>query len=642
MRIQRSLINLQVSALLACFALIGASTASTQNLVPNASFESYSLCPTTSGQVNRCVSWLNPSGSATPDYMNACHTSVVVGVPVNVFGNQAARTGQAYMNVFTAIKTSNYREYVQAMLSSPLVAGQEYEVTFYVSLADGSNQATAQIGAHLSSSAVTAPFSQNLPFIPQVENPGGTANVISDKTQWTKISGLMTAAGGEQFITIGNFRDVATTTAVPSSGLHQGACYYIDDVSVTKTNVTGPLVASSHLVGWSDLSPYTAGYIDLQDVDNGCQPAFTRCRTLSLQRAPTAYAGGTAYDSRYQTIWASDGILLAEYYIQPGTSKSCLPRCKPTKAVKLNTRAFVSGLANSVRTKRLFQLATSAGYMEITTYENRGACLGKNTTCSLTLPQGAYAAGLAYDELSDHLFIAVSRPATIGGYTTDLWVASGSAPCRIICTQRLFNCTAGLVTGLAYDIAKKRLYATDGQITQTFTITDPKACQWKFEPGCCKKQHQPVYRGLAVIPAWRKVLAGASCLQKPCAPCATMTISTQGDPSIAGNFEIGLRNGPVGSLGFLFLRGGPLGSGITLPPLLCGRFYALPAHASFPPAQITGLGSCGGSAANTVLIPASQALVGQAITAQWFVLCASGASTGTGQTQALEFSIAGS
>ncbi|MCX6210516.1 MAG: T9SS type A sorting domain-containing protein [Bacteroidetes bacterium] len=69
----------------------------------------------------------------------------------------------------------------------------------------------------------------NLPANPQVENK----SIIQDTLNWVKVAGVFTAQGGEQYLTIGNFRTNATSafTVFQSVG-YGGAAYYVDDVAV--------------------------------------------------------------------------------------------------------------------------------------------------------------------------------------------------------------------------------------------------------------------------------------------------------------------------------------------------------------------------------------------------------------------------
>jgi len=610
-----------------------AAALTAQNLVQNPSFESYSLCPVTIGQVDRCDAWINPT-TATPDYCNACASAPVADVPTNAWGSEPAHTGGAYASLIVYSTVGGWREYVEAPLTTALSAGQTYEISFWVSHADKSRWAIANLGAYLSVGSVS-PFasSNEIPVTPQLES----TSVITNKTGWTKISGTFVAAGGESHIVIGNFRNNAGTTAVDVGGVVKWSIYYIDDVSVVRKTP-----ASSHpqLVGWSDLpQPASFGFIDVQDVDANCKPAVTRCRTTAPVRAPAPYAGGTAYDPRYQTVWVSDGQFVAEDYLIPG--KSCRARCPGFKAVTADPRALVSGLAHADRSPRLFQLATRPGYMEITTYDNRGRCPRRLTTCRRSLAANAIAGGLAYDEVNDRLFVTVSTQSSTGTWSTSLFTSRPATPCAFVCQARIFTCSQNLVTGLAYDTCKRHLYATDGQVTQTMTVVSATQCLIKLG-SCCKKQLSPVYRGLAVIPAWKRKTVGKSCTSELCQSCPAMTIGSAGDPSLGAGFVVTLDGAPTGGFAMLAIKLGSAGTGISLPAPFCGNWYAFPALTTFAPAALGGTGACGGSASQTFPIPVNPMLCGVPMTAQWFVFCKGATGFGLGLSNGLEFTVAGS
>ena len=203
------------------------------NLVPNPSFESYVSCPTSFGQTYQAAPWDAPT-TGTSDYLNACAPVVFpsVNVPQNEQGYQTANSGVGYAGLIPLSAAPDYREYVQAPLTSPLVASASYLVSFYVSLADSSMVAIDRLGAYLSVGAV-GPVGNYAPLAltPQVESP---ANVyLTNSTGWTLVSGVVVASGGEDHIVIGSFRDDANTSTVPGPGVWPGgAYYYIDDVSV--------------------------------------------------------------------------------------------------------------------------------------------------------------------------------------------------------------------------------------------------------------------------------------------------------------------------------------------------------------------------------------------------------------------------
>jgi OmpA-OmpF porin, OOP family len=206
------------------------------NLVPNGDFESYASCPTSFGQIFQATPWDTPN-TGTSDYLDACAPVVFpsVNVPQNEQGYQTAQSGVGYAGLIPLSAAPDYREYVQAPLTSPLVANASYLVKFYVSLADNSILAIDRLGAYLSVGPVgPVPNYAALPMTPQVESPANA--YLTNSTGWTLVSGVVVAGGGEDHIVIGNFHDDASTSSVPGPGLWPGgAYYYIDDVSVEQS-----------------------------------------------------------------------------------------------------------------------------------------------------------------------------------------------------------------------------------------------------------------------------------------------------------------------------------------------------------------------------------------------------------------------
>ncbi|MBX7183103.1 MAG: hypothetical protein K1X82_13410, partial [Bacteroidia bacterium] len=199
--------------------LVGVSQPRAQNLVPNPSFEEYSDCPTTEGQLENATGWVNPNpaSQATPDYYNSCNcqnTNVFnLCVPHSTIGYQQAHSGVAYAGVFTfSYLVSNAREYLQIKLSDTLVQRRKYLVGFYCSLRDDlCNLATNNWGAFLSRDAI----SKNIfliDTIPQLVNGSGIP--LTSKTEWMLVSDTIEAEGGEAYITIGNFFQDSLTDTV--------------------------------------------------------------------------------------------------------------------------------------------------------------------------------------------------------------------------------------------------------------------------------------------------------------------------------------------------------------------------------------------------------------------------------------------
>jgi hypothetical protein len=225
-----------LALLLAHLVLSGETVSAQSNLVPNPSFESYSSIPTGISQINLVASWSSPT-NASPDYYHALATVASgVSVPANFAGTQQPHTGQAYAGFYARDLTGLYREYVETPLTSPLIGGQTYSVSFYVSLADQCRWAVDKIGAYLSVgqvghvNIVTHLLPVIFPFTPQINNPAN--NYIINQTGWTLISGQYTASGGEDHLVIGNFFDDPSTIPVNVPGPTAFSYYYLDDVSV--------------------------------------------------------------------------------------------------------------------------------------------------------------------------------------------------------------------------------------------------------------------------------------------------------------------------------------------------------------------------------------------------------------------------
>jgi MYXO-CTERM domain-containing protein len=226
------------SLVFAALTLLPAAAAHA-NFVPNPSFETITACPTAISQIDLATPWDTAVDTSSPDLYNSCAPTGspgFVGIMSNSFGSQTPRTGAGYAGIISR-PINDYREYLEVELTAPMMAGYTYEVSFYVSLADNSQQAIDRLGAYIGTGArltpgVTAPLYD---LTPQIESPEGAP--ISDKTGWTIVRGLYVATGGEDHIVVGNFRDNETTNITTGlGGPYQGSYYYVDDVSVELTD----------------------------------------------------------------------------------------------------------------------------------------------------------------------------------------------------------------------------------------------------------------------------------------------------------------------------------------------------------------------------------------------------------------------
>jgi hypothetical protein len=206
------------------------------NLVPNPSFETNSQCPDAQSQIPRATPWAGPVINST-DYFNVCATNTALKVPLASAYFQPARTGDAYIGLYMLEASyMNSREYAQVQLLSSLQSGKCYYVEFYISLQNVCRYGVNNAAAYLSSSALsttgTDPLLNVTPQITNYKNP-----IVTDTLNWVRVSGIYKAQGGENYITIGNFKDDDNTdTLFVNQSMFNSAYYYIDDVSVIEIN----------------------------------------------------------------------------------------------------------------------------------------------------------------------------------------------------------------------------------------------------------------------------------------------------------------------------------------------------------------------------------------------------------------------
>lgn len=144
------------------------------------------------------------------------------------------------MGIHSTVGGNDYREYIQVQLNSALQANEKYCVRFFVCLSDSAAYAVNDIGAYFSNSPISSASGQVLPYSPQAKNNPAT-NPLNQRNVWLAITDSFIAQGGEQYITIGNFKDDTSvdTSSVPG-GVYWGAgYYYIDSVFVGSCNIVG-------------------------------------------------------------------------------------------------------------------------------------------------------------------------------------------------------------------------------------------------------------------------------------------------------------------------------------------------------------------------------------------------------------------
>lgn len=168
-------------------------SATAQNMVPNPSFE------------NMTATYSSVGIECAVDWRDNCYLFIpALNTPdLHTNGSTFLTSINAYDGIrYAGLDCSAANpEYIQVKLNTPMVAGTTYCVSFYTSLYNRFNTPPPFIGAYFSNSQLTAnPYLTNLAA--DIQAPGPT-----DPTKWIQIAQTYTAAGGEQYMTIGCFQD---------------------------------------------------------------------------------------------------------------------------------------------------------------------------------------------------------------------------------------------------------------------------------------------------------------------------------------------------------------------------------------------------------------------------------------------------
>jgi len=239
-----------------------------QNLVPNPDFEIYGNVPcgwTSSSLAAATDSWTSPT-QATPDIFSTLISSSCSNYQPNSTdpycnGHQAPHSGNIFAGFYTQVG-STWREYLQVQLTQPMIIGQEYKVSLYISLSDNSQFATNNIGVGFATVATNSNITNDLAYTPQIN----FTDVISDTSEWVYLSDTIVPTSAWQYIIIGNFFSDALTDIVNfnPSGVGDRSYYYADDVSVEEVSL-GP----STLFTAADTSVCEKFCVDFFDSSSG-------------------------------------------------------------------------------------------------------------------------------------------------------------------------------------------------------------------------------------------------------------------------------------------------------------------------------------------------------------------------------------
>lgn len=210
-----------------------------ENMVPNPGFEETSGKISKVGQIDKANGWISGTAQGA-DLFSKRSKDPNTQVPNNKFGMEEPQDGKGNNYAGIVVFSHNNkipRSYVTTKLTQPLKKGMKYCVSFHVSLAEFSKYNSNNIAAHFSKRQYNFEEKVNIIEEPHVKH---VDNVIFKATyNWDKICGVYTAAGGEKYITLGNFETNEDTQSDKNKIDKElkgtpviGAYYYIDNIIV--------------------------------------------------------------------------------------------------------------------------------------------------------------------------------------------------------------------------------------------------------------------------------------------------------------------------------------------------------------------------------------------------------------------------
>ncbi len=233
--------KLQIALFL--FFIVGASNsilAQTDNLIPNPSFEEYSLLPYATGQGKGCIStWKFANTLGGGEYYHNNSSTKEANTKKNEFGSQTPNSGNAYAGICIS---KDCREFLQVKLIRPLTRNKKYLIKIYISCADKLYLgAVNEFNIIFSKGSFTIALNDYLLAPPKLkfENQSKYTN----KRDWEELSMIYTANGTEQWFTFGTFQYKENEKEFGEVfGVANYAHYYIDDVSITPVIKEAPQV----------------------------------------------------------------------------------------------------------------------------------------------------------------------------------------------------------------------------------------------------------------------------------------------------------------------------------------------------------------------------------------------------------------
>jgi len=231
-------------------ALAAMATAQT-NLVLNGSFEDTVFCATTTQcTLLKAEHWYNPN-TATPDVWD-CDLDRLCGSAMQPTGPNApyfqlSQAGERHAGIYLMLTPNgSTRDYLMTKLSVPMVADVQYEVSLW-QVRMRWRYAIDHIGVWFGQDSLFDATPNWLSVTPQIRLRHPESPYLLEGFLWEQLADTFVAAGGEQWMVIGNFDPLGTVDYIdlsPDGSPVSYAYHFIDQVAVEpiaeETSIASP------------------------------------------------------------------------------------------------------------------------------------------------------------------------------------------------------------------------------------------------------------------------------------------------------------------------------------------------------------------------------------------------------------------
>jgi gliding motility-associated-like protein len=354
-------------------SLLLAQISHAQEYVLNGDFEEYYSLPYMEDQLDSCKFWFNPTSAghfdpkASPDYLHIFGVGFA-HLPNHQSGEVFPKNGDGISGIIVYAEGNDYREYICTQLKNRLEQGKSYTLIFYIT---NGKQFSSIDRNKVACDGLEAAFSATKPdqniYAPLPLLPSYSIGYQFFSESWVKITHTFVANGDEQFLTIGNFKSLASTnvslayiSSNPSASIFPPVSYiFIDSVSLRPVQIPLSSPKLQHSVCQGQSATLVAqGEKNLS--------WYQMPQDSLIAQGDSILTVSPSKSTKYRAIGNSDTLTFTlNVQLPPSISYSDTTTCQPLSLVFGNTTSYDSLQVNP----KTDSLRNTGTYL-LTAYQN--------------------------------------------------------------------------------------------------------------------------------------------------------------------------------------------------------------------------------------------------------------------------------